>query len=173
MNPLPRLGFFLILLSVIYIFARQPFFHRSTGWMISEPSNTTSREILFFTRSESIVLSVNVPGNVNSTLVFLKPREIEPYLKNQSVIGVETSSYEGSFTTILQIRHRGIHIIFLNFNPPSSFLGLRIFSQGVSGSEYMDQLIVFAIGVILLLPLFLKRLKLVLLTRRGSRARLS
>lgn len=166
MNPVSRLGLFLILVSVIYIFARQPFFHRSTGYMVSELGNATSREIFFFTRSASIILSVDVPRDVNSTLVFLKPEEVEPYLKNQSVIGVETSRYEGSFTTTLQIKHRGIHIIVLNFNPFSSSLGLRMFPQGVLLSEYTDQLIVFAAGVLLLSPLFLKRLKLVFPTRR-------
>ncbi|MGQ9597004.1 MAG: hypothetical protein ACUVQY_01800 [Thermoproteota archaeon] len=169
MNPASRLGLFLILVSAIYIFARQPFFDRLGGWISTESGGKiASREIFFFTRSASIIFSLDVPGDVNSTLVFLKPKEIESYLRNQSIIGVEAIRYEGSFTTSLQIEHRGIHAIVLKFNPSSPFLGSRAFPQGISGSEYTDQVLVLIAGVLLSSPSFLKRLKLIFQTGRDA-----
>lgn len=159
MNPASRLGFFLILVSVTYIFARQPFFDRAMGWRFLEPAgNVTSREIFFFTRSSSIILTVDIPRNVVSTLIFLRPEEVGAYLQNQPLTGVGASRHEGSFIVTLQTAQRGIHALVLNFSPPSPSLSLRTSSQGISESEYTDQIIVFTAGVLLLLPsFFLKR----------------
>ncbi|MEM3648564.1 MAG: hypothetical protein QW506_05300 [Thermoproteota archaeon] len=161
MNPASRLGFFLILVSVTYIFARQPFFDRAMGWRFLEPAgNVTSREIFFFTRSSSIILSVDIPRDVDSTLIFLRPEEVGAYLQNQPPTGARTSRHVGSFTETLQIAQRGIHALVLNLSPPSPYLSLRISSQGISESEYTDQIIVFIAGVLLsLLSFFLKRKK--------------
>jgi hypothetical protein len=175
LNPASRLGLFLILMSLTLMLARQPFLDRPANLIISGMSaemptenNTLGKENIFlFTRAASVSIFIDASRNVNSTFTFLTtPEEINTYLRNQSLTGVEGSRYSGSFTTTLQIAQRGIHVIVLNFSSPAQSLSIIISSQGVLLSEYTDQLIVFAVGVLLLSPLFLKRLKLVFPTRR-------
>jgi len=144
--------------------ARQPFLDMPGNLIISEMpiwNNTLGKEnIFFFIRAASITISVNTPRDVNSTLMFLTtPDEINTYLQNQSLAGVEGSRYEGSFTTILQIAQRGIHAIVLNFSSPAQSLSIIISSQGVSGSEYTDLLILLAIGILSSTLSFLKKAK--------------
>ncbi|MBO3839290.1 MAG: hypothetical protein QXN75_00900 [Thermoproteota archaeon] len=158
-----RLGLFLILISLTLIIARQPFFNIPGGF-ITEPymrNGAISIDNFFFTRASSITLSVELPRNVNSTLLFLTTQgEINDYLQNRFPTGVRTSRYSGSFTTTLQIEQRGVHAIVLNFSSPIQSLSLKLFSQGVSESEYTDMLIVLIIGILLLSSsLFLKKLK--------------
>lgn len=156
MNPVSRVGFFLILVSLVYIFARQPFFDRAITWAFSQPGNVTSQKTLFFTRSSNIILSIDVPRDINSTLIFLRPDEVGAYLQNQPLTA-ETSRYEGPFTITLQTAQRGIHALVLNFSTTSPYLGFRVSSQGISESEYTDQIIIFIVGVLLLSSSFLKK----------------
>ncbi|MBO3799511.1 MAG: hypothetical protein FGF52_00410 [Candidatus Brockarchaeota archaeon] len=165
-----RLGLFLILISLTLIIARQPFFNTPGGFLV-EPymgNGTISINCFFFTRASSITFSIELPRNVNSTLLFLTtPGEINDYLQNRFPTGVRTSRYSGSFTTTLQIEQRGIHAIVLNFSRPIQSLSLRLFSQGVSESEYTDMLIVLIIGVLLLSSsFFFEKLKPMLAVKK-------
>ncbi|MEM2058826.1 MAG: hypothetical protein QXO76_11350 [Thermoproteota archaeon] len=160
MNFVSRLGLFLILTSLALMLARQPFLDISVGCMFSEASGestTKSRSFFIFTRAASIPLSVDVPRNVNSTLIFLTtPEEINTYLQNLPLTGVKMDTYEGSFSTVLRIAHRGIYVIILNFSPVQS-LRVRMSSQGISESEYIDLLIILAFGILVLVSSFLRR----------------
>lgn len=167
-----RLGLFLILISLTLILARQPFFNISTGYIVSPyvKGDNVSVNEFFFTRASSITFSAELPKNVNSTLWFLTaPEEINAYLWNQHLAGVWTSRYSGSFTVTLQIKQRGIHAIVLNLKDSIKSFSFKLFSQGVSESEYTDMLIVLIVGILLSSSsLFLKKLKPMLAVKKKS-----
>jgi hypothetical protein len=153
---------FLILTSLTLMLTRQPFLDISVGCMFSEASTesvTKSRSFFFFTRAASIPLSVDIPRNINSTIMFLTTsEEINAYLQDQPLTGVKTGTYEGSFSTVLRIACRGIYAIILNFSSPVQSLGVRMFSQGISESEYTDLLTILAFGILLFVSSFSRRI---------------